>query len=67
MSVTPTTLIFWYALGILAHLLRMEMEPKYSAFRFGDWTPQFLAENMTIDTIQGVVWHTYFCLPIHLP
>ena len=43
MSVTPTTLIFWYALGILAHLLRMEMEPKYSAFRFGDWTTPILS------------------------
>ena len=27
----------------------MEMEPKYHAFRFGDWTPQSSAENMTID------------------
>ena len=25
------------------------MEPKYHAFRFGDWTPQSSAENMTID------------------
>ena len=26
-------------LGILAHILRMVMEPKYYAFRFGDCTP----------------------------
>ena len=35
--------------GILAHLLRMVMEPKYHAFRFGDYTPQSSSENMTID------------------
>ena len=27
------------SLGILAHFLRMVMEPKYHAFRFGDWAP----------------------------
>ncbi len=35
-------------LGILAHLLRMVMEPKYNAFRSVDWTYQSSAENMTI-------------------
>ena len=27
--------------------LRMVMEPKYYAFRFGDWTPQSLFDNMS--------------------
>ena len=36
---------FKESLGILAHLLRMVMEPKYYAFRFGDWTA--LAHHLT--------------------
>ena len=43
---TPSLLeLYRGSLGILAHLLRMVMEPKYYAFRFGDCTP--LAHPLT--------------------
>ena len=34
------------ALGIQSHSENGFMEPKYYAFRFGDWTPQSLSDNM---------------------
>ena len=38
------------SLGIQSPNLRMGMEPKYYAFRFGDWNFESSSENMTVDS-----------------
>ena len=41
--------VFFFTLGILAHLLTMVIEPQYLAFRFGDCTPQSSSSNVRFE------------------
>ena len=43
---SPMDPMGYLSLGVLAHLLRMVMEAKYLAFRFGDCTPQSSSDKV---------------------
>ena len=57
---THTHKILGKSLGILAHLLRMVMEPKYLAFRFGDYTShRLIIWGSVIGSLQNGWWYLF--------